>query len=170
MRIRIQFESQCQHHDEKLWWKRHFAHEQQKYDRIISWNHHQTATAGLDTETEAATKPWLLAAWLSCVQCWPSFPSVMQEIAHILNNTQTANRNCFPTISLYMYSENKGLFYFILKAVLLSNVKWAAPIQKSLPVLRSHDHPWSLLWSKMNKCYKDLIVFLLHWDMWLWSV
>lgn len=99
-----------------------------------------------------------------------SFPSVMQEIAHILNNTQTANRNCFPTISLYMYSENKGLFYFILKAVLLSNVKWAAPIQKSLPVLRSHDHPWSLLWSKMNKCYKDLIVFLLHWDMWLWSV
>lgn len=114
--------------------------------------------------------PWLLAAWLSCVQCWPSFPSVMQEIAHILNNTQTANRNCFPTISLYMYSENKGLFYSILKAVLLSNVKWAAPIQKSLPVLRSHGYPWSLLWSKMNKCYTDLIVFLLHWDMRLWSV
>lgn len=73
---------------------------------------------------------------------------------------QHTNRNCFPTISLYMYSENKGLFYSILKTILLSNVKWAAPIQKSLPVLQSHGYPWSLLWSKMNKCYTDLIVFL----------
>lgn len=38
---------------------------EKKYDRIISWNPPQTATAGLDTETEAET----LAAGSLAVMC-----------------------------------------------------------------------------------------------------